>query len=248
MDSARFDSLVKALASPRPRRAALSLLAVLGLGLAREEADAKKKNEKKVKVCQCFSDVVTSCSTKKKAKDKAKKLLKNFPCSYKGSCRGVSGCTAGTVPPPPSGGSSPPHRHRQGRPALMAARTARRPMSIAAVAPVLAAPSARPAPAGMTVRVPAALVAPASRAPPRSPIVRPIRVGACALAGITNRVISSAPSKTPSPAASSPPGPPVASVKVASSASRSMGERAASSASCPAVPEGGPRCAFSAET
>jgi hypothetical protein len=103
MHSARFDRLAKVLASRHPRRAALSLLAVLGLGLAREEADAKKKNEKKVKICQCFSELVTSCSTKKKAKDKVKKVLKASPCSYKGSCRGVSGCVAGS----PGGGTGP---------------------------------------------------------------------------------------------------------------------------------------------
>ena len=100
MDTGWFDSIAKVLATRQPRRAALSFLAALGLARP-QEMDAKNKNEKKVRVCNCATGDAASCTTQKKAKDKAKKLLKRNPCAYKGNCTGVSGCAAGTVPPPP---------------------------------------------------------------------------------------------------------------------------------------------------
>jgi hypothetical protein len=94
MDSLRFDRLVKVLASRRPRRAALPLLAALGLGLAdaTEIGTAKTKNEKEIRICNCASADVATCKTQKKDKDKAKRTLRRNACAYKGRCTGVSGC------------------------------------------------------------------------------------------------------------------------------------------------------------
>src|SRR5215207_66227 len=101
MESCRFDSLVRGLASRRPRRAALPLLVALGLSLAGpRETAAKNKPQKKVRVCNCAGADVATCQSLKKPKDKAKKLLRTNPCAYKGTCQGISGCAAGTVSPP----------------------------------------------------------------------------------------------------------------------------------------------------
>ena len=104
MDGSRFDILTRVLATRRPRRAALPVLAALGVGLpALQETAAKTKGEKKVRVCTCASADGATGQSHKKAKDKVKKLLRTNPCAYKGRCTGVSGCAAGTVPPPPGG-------------------------------------------------------------------------------------------------------------------------------------------------
>lgn len=110
MDSSRFDTLVKVLATRHPRRAALSLLsAIAGVGLAREGTGAAKNTgAKRVRVCNCASANVATCTSQKKPKDKAKKLLRTNPCAYKGRCTGVSGCAAGTILPPPGGPPPPP--------------------------------------------------------------------------------------------------------------------------------------------
>jgi hypothetical protein len=95
MDSTHFDTLVRVLASRRPRRAALPLLAVLGFGLAREETSAKKTNnhEKEIRICVCADANPSTCKTQKKEKDKAKKTLRRNVCAYRGRCQsGVSGC------------------------------------------------------------------------------------------------------------------------------------------------------------
>jgi len=83
MESSRFDTLVKLLASRRPRRVALPLLATLGLGLASSEQAGAKKNrqQKKVRVCNCTGPDGATCQNQKKAKDKAKKLLRTNPCA-----------------------------------------------------------------------------------------------------------------------------------------------------------------------
>src|SRR5215213_3092664 len=102
MDSTNFDSLVKVLASRRPRRAALPLLAVLGFGLAREETRANKKNnhEKEIRICVCADANPSTCRTQKKEKDKAKKTLRRNPCAYRGRCQsGVSGCATAAPNP-----------------------------------------------------------------------------------------------------------------------------------------------------
>ena len=105
MESHQFDTLVTVFAARRPRRAALPALAVLGLGLAEPpEMAARNKNAKKVRVCNCASADVATCRSQKKAKDKAKKLLRRNACAYKGPCQGVSGCVAGG----PGGGTCVP--------------------------------------------------------------------------------------------------------------------------------------------
>ena len=104
MESSCFDTLVKALAVRRPRRAVLPVLVALGLGLFESDATgAKKKAEKKVPVCNCASADVATCQSQKKAKFKAKKLLQTNPCAYPGGCTGMSGCAVAVPPPPPDG-------------------------------------------------------------------------------------------------------------------------------------------------
>jgi hypothetical protein len=104
MDDSRFDRLGKVLAARHPRRAALLLLAVCGLGLpeVEEMGTAKAKREKTIRVCNCSGPDALTCKNQKKARDKAKQLLKRNRCAYRGRCTGVSGCaiTAPPLPPP----------------------------------------------------------------------------------------------------------------------------------------------------
>ncbi len=104
MDGTRFDNLVKRLATrPMTRATALrglaaSAAALTGVSIlagAGEAANNNNNNDRKRKVCKCTSATATSCSTVKKEKKKAKRILRRFPCSYKGKCRaGVTACAA----------------------------------------------------------------------------------------------------------------------------------------------------------
>ena len=105
MDGSHFDTLVKALATTPLSRArvvqglAASVTALAGMRLSGEPGAAKKQNEKKIRVCNCPSSDATLCKTQKKAKPKAKKLLRRNACAYRGRCQGVSGCaTPGCTP------------------------------------------------------------------------------------------------------------------------------------------------------
>jgi hypothetical protein len=98
MDGIQFDTVAKTFATtPLTRGKALrglaaGVAALVGVRLSAEPGTAKKK-EKKIQLCVCASADVTTCQTKNKPKSKAKKILRNKPCSYTGRCRvGVSGC------------------------------------------------------------------------------------------------------------------------------------------------------------
>jgi hypothetical protein len=98
MDGIQFDTVAKMFATtPLTRGRALrsmaaGVAALVGVRLSAEPGTAKKK-EKKIQLCVCASADVTTCQTKNKPKSKAKKILRNKPCSYTGRCRlGVSGC------------------------------------------------------------------------------------------------------------------------------------------------------------
>ena len=98
MDGIQFDTVAKKFATtPLTRGRALrsmaaGVAALVGVRLSAEPGTAKKK-EKKIQLCVCASADVTTCQTKNKPKSKAKKILRNKPCSYTGRCRvGVSGC------------------------------------------------------------------------------------------------------------------------------------------------------------
>jgi hypothetical protein len=104
MDADRFDTLVRTLFIARSRRTALAVsgAALTGVGLltvpSLHEAGAKggkKKGKKKIPICVCQSADATSCTGQTKPKTKAKKILKQNPCAYKGKCQAsVSGCVA----------------------------------------------------------------------------------------------------------------------------------------------------------
>jgi hypothetical protein len=104
MERSSFGRLGKVLAARHPRRAALLLLAACGLGLKEvgEMGTAKAKREKTIRVCNCSGPDALTCKSQKKARDKAKKLLRRNRCAYRGRCTGVSGCsiTAPPLPPP----------------------------------------------------------------------------------------------------------------------------------------------------
>lgn len=93
MDASRFDTLAHVLATRRPRRVALSLLAALGLDLAGSQAvdAAKKIDENEIRICVCADANPSTCKTQKKPKSTAKKTLRRNACAYKGRCTGVSG-------------------------------------------------------------------------------------------------------------------------------------------------------------
>ena len=105
MDGTRFDNLIKRLATrPMTRATALrglaaSAAALTGVSILAGSGEAannnNNNNDRKRKVCKCTSATATSCRTVKKEKKKAKRVLRRFPCSYKGKCRaGVTACAA----------------------------------------------------------------------------------------------------------------------------------------------------------
>src|SRR5688572_16426242 len=106
MDGARFDQLIAQLAMSRlPRLQAIRCFAaavagVMTAGRASDQAVTAKGKPRKKTICNCANASVTSCSTLKTKKKRAKKLLASNQCAYTGACRNFNPCSP--PPPPPA--------------------------------------------------------------------------------------------------------------------------------------------------
>jgi hypothetical protein len=104
----RFDALVKQVLTTRVTRWTALRAVVAGAGgalvgarLPAGEVTAARRSNKKT-VCICKRDTVHSCSQTRVLKRRLRKVLKKFPCSYRGECHGFNPCS----PLPTSGESA----------------------------------------------------------------------------------------------------------------------------------------------
>src|SRR5215204_6185608 len=105
VDAQRFDRLVRRVTMIRLTRGSVlrggvvgTVAAITGLSRLSSEVWAKNKKPKK-NFCVCTDSTVSSCSDQKVKGKNKKKVLQQFPCSYRGKCRGFNPCS-----PAPTGG------------------------------------------------------------------------------------------------------------------------------------------------
>ncbi len=100
MDTERFDTIVKLLATRWPRRAALPFLAVLSLAGAQEAGAKKHRGDRPRRVCKCPDANPATCRTTKVKKSKVARIS-NQACNYRGACQpALTDCAGSLVGPP----------------------------------------------------------------------------------------------------------------------------------------------------